>query len=104
MAFRVIIADPATLDIKDVLDFISRDSKERARAWYFGVRSTVDLLREHPARFATIPESFFGSRLYHQVLYHSRRVIYRIDELVEVVYVVRMYHQARKPLERGDLE
>ena len=40
---------------------------------------------------------------YRSAQHYSHRLIYRIDEEASIVYVVRLYHGARKPLEPEDI-
>ena len=60
--------------------------------------------QEMPAKFAVIPEAEVLGKPYRSALRYSHRLIHRIDEEASTVYVVRLYHGARKPLESEDIQ
>ena len=104
MAFDVEITDPARDDIDDAVAFLTRTSSAAARQWKTALQALILSLREMPGRFAVIAEAEELGLPYRSALHHSHRVIFRIDEAKNTVYVVRVYHGGRHPLSRGDID
>ena len=103
MAFRVILADPAFLDVEDAVDFIRADSPVNARQWLADFWMAVATLKEFPFRHALIPEAESIGIPYRSLFVHAHRLIFRVDEERATVYVVRVCHGARKPLNLEDV-
>ncbi|MCW3061718.1 MAG: plasmid stabilization system protein [Capsulimonas sp.] len=103
MTFRVEITDPAGDDIADAITFISRDSVEAAAKWFAGLQTLIFSLKESPGRFAVVPEAIELQTPYRSALYHSHRIVFRIDDANRIVYVVRLYHGARQSLTNDDV-
>ncbi len=98
MAFSVEITDPARDDIDNAVAFIARKSQPAARKWKTELQVLILLLREMPGRFAVIPEATELGLPYRSAPHHSHRVIFRVEEQKNTVYVVRVYHGSRRPL------
>jgi plasmid stabilization system protein ParE len=103
MVFRVEITDPARDDIDSATAYIAQDSPSAAQKWMSGLDNLIQSLEAMPERYPVIPESIGMTRSYRGAVYHSHRVIFRIDEEQNVVYVIRLYHGARRPLTDHDL-
>ena len=104
MAFSVEITDPARDDIDDAVTFIAQKSRPAARKWKTELQSLILSLQEMPGRFAVIPEAAEMGMLYRSAPHRSHRVIFRVDEQKNTVYVVRVYHGARHPLTDEDID
>lgn len=103
MAFRVEMARVARQDIRQATAFISRPSPFQAKRWLDGLESPIALLNELPLRHALIPEAEDLGRELRGFPYYSHRVIYEVDDSRKIVFIVRVYHSARKPLEQNDI-
>ena len=103
MAFRVILTDPALAEVEEAADYIWDESPVNARRWLTEFWQAVETLRNMPSRHALIPEAETIGIPYRSLPHHSHRIIYRIVEEQAVVYIVRVYHSARKPLGKEDL-
>ncbi len=57
-----------------------------------------------PNRFPLAAESEDVGRSIRQLPYHSYRIIYWVDESRVVVNILRIYHMARRPLKRRDID
>jgi plasmid stabilization system protein ParE len=104
MVFRIVPTLPAVEDTEEIVDYIQSDSAEAAAKWLEGLWDMIESLRTMPLRFAVIPESLILNTPYRSCLYHSHRIIYRVDETEKVVYIVRIYHVARTPLQPVDFD
>ncbi len=104
MAFDVEITDPARDGIDDAVTFIARNSQAAARKWKTARQALILSLGEMPGRFTVIAEAGELGLPYRSAPHHSHRVIFRIDEEKNTVYVVRVYHGARRPLSHEDID
>lgn len=104
MAFSIEITDPARDDIDASVMFIAQKSQSAARKWKTELQSLILSLHDMPGRFAVIPEAAELGVFYRSAPHHSHRVIFRIDEQKNTVYVVRVYHGARHPLTYEEID
>jgi plasmid stabilization system protein ParE len=104
MDFSVEMSDPAKPDIDEAFAYIAQDSFEAAVKWCAGLDALILSLEDMHHRFALIPEATALRTQYRSALYHSHRIVYRIEEAKHSVFVVRVYHGARRPLTRQDLD
>ena len=104
MAFRIEITDLAEDDIDEAVTFIARDSVAAATKWQAGLETLILSLDELPNRFAIVPETDELQLSYRSAIYYSHRIVFRIDEVNGIVYVVRVYHGARRPLANEDVD
>lgn len=103
MTFKVEISEPAEFDLAEVFDYIAADSIAMAEKWLKGFTEILSSLEEMPYRFPEIPESKVMRSSYRATLHHSHRIVYRVDEEFKTVFIVRIYHEARRPLDQRDL-
>jgi len=104
MAFDVEITDPARDDIDGAVTFIAQNSQASARKWKTTLQALILSLQEMPSRFTVIAEAGELGLPYRSAPHHSHRVIFRIDEQKNTVYVIRVHHGARRPLSHEDID
>lgn len=104
MAFRVLLSAPAERDIEEAAEFMMTNSFDAAGKWLDGLQKALQSLEEMPARHAVIAEAASLGRPYRSLPYFSHRIVYRVDDQNAQVYVVRVYHNARRPLEEENVE
>ena len=104
MAFEIALAAAAERDIAEAVAYIGQDSPTRARKWFDGLFATLEQLRELPERHVLVPEADELGREIRSLHYHSHRIIYEVRPSQNTVYIARIYHGARKPLEAKDIE
>ena len=75
----------------------------RAQKWFNDLFIALESIREFPERHAVISESDQLKKNLRSFHHHSHRVIYEVQAKVNVVYIVRVYHGARKPLTQMDI-
>lgn len=103
MAFRIEVAAKAETDISEGVDYIRKDSPTRAIRWYEDLFLALQTLDALPGRYPLIPESGQLKRNLRSIHHHSHRVIYEVDEEHEIVFVIRVFHSARKPLSKKEI-
>jgi toxin ParE1/3/4 len=83
----VIWSKPAQSDLKQIYDYISRDSKYYAKMVTQTIVDRTDALTEFPLRGRVVPE--IGDPNVREVFVYSYRLIYEVKERgVEVLAVI----------------
>jgi toxin ParE1/3/4 len=103
MTFKVRLSFSAELDLQEAIEFIAKDSKTHAKNWVVEFQKKIESLRELPLRHALIPESNEVELPLRSITHYSHRIIYLVDESSKTVEIVRVYHGARKPLDKDIL-
>lgn len=103
MTYRIEISQSALEDIVEATEFIAKDSKLAAHRWLQSLQQRFHDVQAMPTQFGLIAEAESLGRSYRSFVHFSHRVIYRIDEEMLTVFVVRVYHGARRPLSQSDL-
>ncbi|RYG68464.1 type II toxin-antitoxin system RelE/ParE family toxin [bacterium] len=104
MAFQIRVAQRASQDVREALAYIRRGSALAANNWFRELVQLQKSLEELPERYACIPETKQLSHEYRSVTHYSHRIIYRVDPENQIVYIVRVYHAARRPLIAEDID
>ena len=82
-------AEPASLDLIEILEFVQYDRPEAARKLGRAILQVASRLSRHPRRGRIVPELLeHGISDYRQVLVAQYRVIYTIRNSVDIVAVV----------------
>ncbi len=105
MAYAVKLADLARNEALKYLVFILSRSNDPVAAedWWAGLQQSLNSLRTLPTRCPALPaaaphNTTSGRPVRRQLLYHSHRIVFRIDEAAQTVFVLRIYHNSRRPL------
>ena len=98
MTYRINIAPRAQRDIQEIHDRIGcvEAMPDRAVAWVDGLFEILASLSEFPRRCRRAPESVWVDGELRQLLYHSHRVLFTIEN--DVVNIVHIRHGAMLPL------
>jgi addiction module RelE/StbE family toxin len=78
MAHRIIWSDEAVEDLQQISDYIARDSGHYARVVVRRILESTRKLSRYPPIGRVVPE--VGDEAFREILVHSYRVIYRVDE------------------------
>jgi len=103
MAFEIVLATAARADLDETYNYIAEDSPPNAKRWYAAIIERIETLSDMPHRHARLGDEGFSDREVRAIRYGSHRVIYRIDEAAETVYVLRIWHGARREIKPDDL-
>jgi plasmid stabilization system protein ParE len=60
-------------------------------------------LEQSPGRGSMVIEAALRTRDLRQIIYHSHRIVFHLDEQCEVVRVLRIYHGSRRALPQRDV-
>lgn len=88
---EVVWTNQAWLDLKNIADYISRDSEYYASQVVKEIREATALLPKFPRKGRSVPEVDDPS--IRELLVANHRLIYRIEE--ERIYIVTIVHTAR---------
>ena len=101
MVFGIEISAAAERDVIEVLQYISKDSPVMAKKWFDGFVLKLESLRHLPMRNAVIPEARVFQRSIRAAYYKSHRIAYEVNPAREIVFIIRVYHGARRPISFG---
>jgi plasmid stabilization system protein ParE len=105
LAYKVDITDRALSDAHDYALFIRREKKESeaAQRWFRGLLSAIYSLENMPSRCVLIPEAQDFPYEFRQLIFHSHRIIFHINDTRKMVTVLRVYHGSREGIRLEEL-
>lgn len=105
MAFQIDITEPALSDAEDHVRYIRDVARDPAGSerWFRGLVQAIYSLEEMPERCAVIPEQKEFRLEMRQLIYHSHRIIFRVEPESKRVFIYRVYHGSRQRLAERDL-
>lgn len=93
MAYRVKFSPSARSDINEIFRYISTDDRSQAiRFTTFLIKQALSL-GQFPERGRSVPESKLRS--YREIIVRAYRIVYRVDQHIELVEVIRFWHAGR---------
>jgi len=93
MAYKLIWSPEARDDLRDIVRFIARDSRQRAEAFGFRLMREADKLQDFPEIGRVVPE--YRRPNVREIIVRSYRIIYRVDPDRKAVEISRVWHGAR---------
>ncbi|MEI6138027.1 MAG: type II toxin-antitoxin system RelE/ParE family toxin [Mariniphaga sp.] len=89
---KIVWTDQAVADLRDIFDFISKDSKRYADNQVRRIKTKTIILKTRPESGRIVPE--IGIKELRELIEGNYRIIYRIfsDESIEILAV---HHSAR---------
>ncbi len=85
--YTVCWTSKATDDLKEIVDYVSKERVSAARTIYKKIKSKCRQLNTSPERYRRVPElSDSGMNNYREVISSPYRVIYKLTE--SVVYII----------------
>ena len=82
----------ASLDLKEIYDFISRDSRHYARLEVVLIKTKTDLLKTNPLLGNMVPE--LGRAEIRQLIQRNYRIIYKIIDENRIDILI-IHHSSR---------
>jgi toxin ParE1/3/4 len=77
MAYKLIWSPASRDDLRDIVSFISRDSRLRAEAFGYRLISETDKLQSFPEIGRVVPE--YGIQTIREIIVRSYRIVYRVE-------------------------
>lgn len=93
MAFKIIWAPSAILDLKDIVSFIAESSPENSVRFVQNIFQRVEQITNFPESGRTVPE--FEDPGVREIIRKPCRIIYRLKSDDRIVEIVRIWHAAR---------
>lgn len=89
---KIVWTNQAYLDLKDIFDYISKDSKRYAHLQIKRVRDRVKILKENPESGRIVPE--VAHPKIRELIEGSYRIIYKLKD-PERIDILTVHHSAR---------
>ena len=104
-AYAVVFSLEAQEEALDAAEYIAKTAPGNAVKWYAGLEKAIASMSMMPGRCSRARESeTLGVDLRHYI-YHSHRVIFRIEEETAIVRILHVRHASRRAIgEAGDKE
>jgi toxin ParE1/3/4 len=93
MAYKLIWAPSARLDLKELSSYIAESRPEVSVRFVKSVFRTIEPLTQFPESGRIVPE--FSDPTIREVIRKPCRIVYRIKANQQVVEIVRIWHAAR---------
>jgi toxin ParE1/3/4 len=87
--FKVHWTKEATIDLGEIVDYISKDRVSAAKSVYNKIKSKCRLLNESPERCRWVPELLeIGIDNYREIIVAPYRVIFKLTESAVYIFAV----------------
>src|SRR5215204_2228524 len=93
MAYKLTWSPAARDDLRDILVFIARDSRQRAEAFAYRLISETDKLQSFPEIGRVVPEH--DTETLREIIVRAYRIVYRVNHQTKSVEIARVWHAAR---------
>ena len=93
MAYKLIWAPSAILDLKDISSYISESSPQNSIRFIKSIFQHVEQLNDFPQSGRIVPE--FEEPSIREIIRKPCRIIYRLKPEAKVIEIVRIWHAAR---------
>jgi toxin ParE1/3/4 len=93
VAYRLIWAPAALLDLRDLAAYIAEDNPAAARRFVRSLIQVVERLAEFPESGRVVPE--FNDSHIREILRKPCRLVYRIKPEEQTIEIARVWHAAR---------
>ncbi len=92
--FKVYWTEMAELDLEEIIDYISRDSRQAAESIYKKIKSKCAQLKTYPERYRIVPELLdISIKDYREIILPPYRIIYKL--IKKEVYVIAVVDSRR---------
>lgn len=87
--FKVYWTKEASIDLGEIIDYISKDRVSAAKAIYKKIKSKCRLLNENPERYRRVPELLeITSENYREIIVSPYRVIFKLNGFDVYIFAV----------------
>ncbi|MFT3990363.1 MAG: type II toxin-antitoxin system RelE/ParE family toxin [Luteolibacter sp.] len=93
MAYKIIWSPISRDDLRDLVRYISADNPLRAQSFALQLIAKVNGLQNFPEIGRIVPER--KDPLIREIIFHSYRIVYRINHQEKLIGVARVWHAAR---------
>ena len=89
---KIVFSPLAKFDLKEIIDFIKRDSLRYAILESKKIQAAINGLMKHPLMGRVVPE--IENSQYRELIFRNYRIIYRIVS-EEQINIITIHHHAR---------
>jgi toxin ParE1/3/4 len=93
MDFKIVWADSAIADLKDICDYIAIDNRSAAQRTGRGILDHVKILETFPLIGPAYPRRSTGA--VREIVFRRFRIFYEVAEKPKSVRILRIWHGAR---------
>ena len=93
MAYKLVWAPSARLDLKQIASYIADSRPEASARFVKSIFKLVEQLTDFPESGRTVPE--FGDPSIREIVRKPCRIVYRIKSENSIIEIVRVWHAAR---------
>jgi toxin ParE1/3/4 len=93
MAFAVVWTGRAREDLKAVVQYIKSDNPQAAQSFGFRLIKEAESVTAFPQSGRIVAE--INDPLIREVICSPYRIVYKINEPDQIIYIVRIWHSAR---------
>jgi plasmid stabilization system protein ParE len=93
--YTVNITDEVDAGIRDAFFYIHEQSPQNAKAWLQGLYEAIGTLEKMPERCPCIREQGAFDEQVRNLIYHSHRIIFTVNEDASIVEVHAFRHAAQ---------
>ena len=93
MDFKVILSPRAIRDLQEIVRYISFDNPVRAESFGRELIAKTKTLVSFPQIGRVVPE--FNELNVREIIHHSYRIVYRVNQEKHLIEVTRFWHGAR---------
>ena len=93
MAYKLIWAPSARLDLKDIASYIAEASPQSSIRFVKSIFQNIERLFDFPESGRIVPE--FDDPCIRELIRKPCRIIYRVKSRENIIEIVRIWHAAR---------
>jgi plasmid stabilization system protein ParE len=90
---NIIYSNQARIDLDEAISHIAKESVTNAFDYLAGYENKIELVRLNPYMGVECKNKLIN-RNCRVVVYKSHLIIYRIDEQIKSIFIIRIYHGA----------
>lgn len=96
MAFHVVWTQTATLDLKEIVQYIADDDPRIAKHFGLLIIEKIEEISQFPFSGRIVPEK--KMKIIREIIFSPYRLVYELNVEDEIIYVIKIWHSARGPL------
>ena len=96
MDYRLVWSDTATLDLKEIVQFIATDNQDAALNFGSLIIDKLEQVVPHPYSGRIVPEE--KNELVRELILSSYRIVYEIEKDHGIIHILRIWHSSRGKL------
>lgn len=98
MRYRVIVTPEAQAGIREAFEYIHERAPLNAVRWLRALYRQVDTLERFPRRCPRARECEYLEEELRQLLFHSHRIVFRVDIPLKTVYMLHVRHAKQQTI------